>query len=141
MRNVKLVLFVVICGCGGFFVYQNLLVFTNPVDLKLDIFNAHYEWLQIKSFFIFLAFFAAGLIVAFFLSLGGRLKTARTIKAHKAQLKKKEEELSALQKATAATAAAAAAAVVDTSAVPPADSDAEANAPEQNVKDKTENAG
>ncbi|MDL1978761.1 MAG: LapA family protein, partial [Deltaproteobacteria bacterium] len=80
------------------------------------------------------------LIVAFFLSLGGRLKTARTIKAHKAQLKKKEEELSALQKATAATAAATAA-VVDTSAVPPADSDAEVNTPEQNVKDKTENAG
>jgi len=140
MRNVKLVLFIVICGCGGFFVYQNLLVFTHPVDLKLDIFNTHYEWLQIKSFFIFLAFFAAGLIVAFFIGLGGRLKTGRTIKSYKAQLKKKEEELSALQKATAATAATAAA-VVDTSAVPPADSDAEVNAPEQNVKDKTENAG
>ena len=139
MRNVKLVLFIVICGCGGFFVYQNLLVFTNPVDLKLDIFNTHYEWPQIKSFFIFLAFFAAGLIVAFFLGLGGRLKTGRTIKSYKAQLKKKEEELSALQKATAATATAAA--VVDTGAVPPPDSGVEANAPEQNVKDKTENAG
>ncbi len=97
MKKFKLILLLIIAAFIGLFVYQNLAVFTHLFDLKLNIGIKRYEMLNIQSSLILLSLFLLGFLLAYFLSLGERLKARRALKSNSEKIKDLEEELNMLK--------------------------------------------
>jgi hypothetical protein len=106
MKKFKFILLLIIAAFIGLFVFQNLAVFTSPIDLKLNLGVKHYELLQVKSFLVFLGFVLLGFLFALFLALGGLIKTKRALKASNEKAKDMEAELNMLKGAPATSESA-----------------------------------
>ncbi|MBW2646331.1 MAG: DUF1049 domain-containing protein [Deltaproteobacteria bacterium] len=106
MKKFKLTLLLIIAAFIGLFVYQNLAVFTHLFNLKLNIGIKHYEMLNIQSSLIFLSLFLLGFLLAYFLSLGERLKARRDLKSNSEKIKDMEEELRMLKSVSATSESA-----------------------------------
>lgn len=107
MKKFKLILLLIIAAFIGLFVYQNWAVFTHFFDLKLNIGIKRYEMLHIQSSLIFLSLFLFGFLLAYFLSLGERLKARRDLRSNSEKIKDMEEELKMLKSVSATPESAA----------------------------------
>ncbi len=107
MKKFKLILVLIIAAFIGLFVYQNLAAFTHLFNLKLNIGIKRYEMLNIQASLIFLSLFLFGFLLAYFLSLGERLKARRDLKANSEKIRDMEEELRMLKSVSATSESAA----------------------------------
>lgn len=81
MKKIKLAFFIVAVVVAGLFIYQNMLFLLAPANLTLDIWIVEPFFSKgLNNALLIVAFFLAGALTTYFLSLSYRFKTKKTIK-------------------------------------------------------------
>lgn len=81
MKKIKLAFFIVAVGFAGLFIYQNMPFFLASADLKLDIWIVPpFSSKGLNNALLIVAFFLAGVLTSYFLTLSYRFKIKKTIK-------------------------------------------------------------
>ena len=93
MSRIKAFFWIVLVGCILIVFFSNLELFlkTQPISLNLIIKN--YQFPAMPTAILFLFFFAAGLLVAYFSNLPERFRLRKTIKNLKTTIDTQEKEI------------------------------------------------
>jgi len=98
MKKAKIVFWVIVLAFAAVIVYQNKIFFMAKQSLKLQLpLLEGYHTPELPHAVIFLVFFLAGFLIAYFFSLYERFKSKKTIKNLKAATASQLEELAALK--------------------------------------------
>jgi hypothetical protein len=98
MRKFKITLWILLLAVIGLFFYQNKVFFLNKPSLTFQIpFLETYHIPQVPNAVLFVAFFAIGLLIAYFFSLLERFKSNRTLKDKEATISAQLEEIASLK--------------------------------------------
>jgi hypothetical protein len=98
MKNVKIAFWVILFAFIGLVLYQNRNFFMSPQSLGIDLYVIkEYRTPDVPNAILFLAFFFAGLIIAYFFSLLERFNSRKTTKSLTESLRASEKMLDALK--------------------------------------------
>jgi hypothetical protein len=98
MKKVKIAFWVIVLFFAGVFVYQNKVFFMAKQSLSLDLpFLEVLHTPELLNAILFLVFFVAGFLIAYFFSLYERFKSKKTIKSLNATEASQREELTAIK--------------------------------------------
>ena len=98
MKKAKFAFWLIIFGFMALLTYQNREFFLSKHSLRIDLMVVSYQTPEIHNTILFLIFFFAGLLMAYFFSLFARFKTKKMIKSLKASLLMNEQMLEELKK-------------------------------------------
>jgi len=97
MKNIKLVLWLIILGFVGVFLFQNQDIITATRSFSLDLKIDKYYTPELPNGIIYFICLLTGFCIAFFLCLAKRFKSRKDIKKLKADNNSYLEEISALE--------------------------------------------
>ena len=98
MKNVKIAFWVILFAFIGLVLYQNREFYMSQHSLGIDLFVFDaYRTPEVPNAILFLGFFFAGLIIAYFFSLLERFNSRKTIKSLTESLRVSEKMLDALK--------------------------------------------
>lgn len=97
MKRVRIAFWIVVFGFIGLVIFQNKGFFMSDSQLMLDLGFFRYETPFLANAIVFVAFFLAGILISYFLSLFTHFKDAKTIKTLKAKEASLVETVSALE--------------------------------------------
>jgi len=97
MKKIKIALWVVIIGFIGLVMFQNREFFMARQSFGIDLYFVSYETPEIYNVILFFAFFAVGLLIAYFFSLFGKFKANKTIKDLKSSVTSSMQQMSVLK--------------------------------------------
>lgn len=126
MKKVKIAFWVIVFGFLALVIFQNQEFFLARQSLDINLYMASYQTPSVPNAVLFVAFFLAGLLIAYFFSLFERFKANKTIKSLNAALKANEDSMAGLKKDVDAMKASAAQTAPDVveDATPAVDADA-----------------
>lgn len=98
MKKVKIAFWLIILVFAGVFVYQNKIVFMAKQSLSLTLpFLETLQTPELPHAVLFLVFFLAGFLIAYFTGLSDRFKSKKTVKNLNAAAAAQQDELTALK--------------------------------------------
>ena len=97
MKNVKIAFWVILFAFIGLVLFQNRDFYMSQHSLGIDLMFFQYQTPEVPNAILFLAFFFAGLIIAYFFSLLERFNSRKTIKSLTESLRASEKMLDALK--------------------------------------------
>ena len=97
MKKAKIAFWVIIGGFIALLAYQNWDFFMSTHGLRINLFFKEYHTPEIQNVILFLIFFCAGLLIAYFFSLLERFRSKKIIKNLTASLDQNEKMLTALK--------------------------------------------
>jgi uncharacterized integral membrane protein len=97
MKNAKLAFWVILFAFIGLILFQNREFYMSQQKLGIDLIFFNYETPEVPNAVLFLGFFFAGLIIAYFFSLLERFNSRKTIKNMAESLQASEKMLDALK--------------------------------------------
>ena len=97
MKKAKIAFWVILCGFIALLAYQNWDFFMSTHGLRINLFFKEYQTPMLQNVILFLIFFCAGLLIAYFFSLFERFKSRKTIKSLMASLDQNEKMVAALK--------------------------------------------
>lgn len=98
MKKVKLVILILILVLFGTIGYQNMGFLMVKHQFGLNLLFDSYQTPEIQNGVLLLAFFVAGLLLAFIATLRGRWQSRRTIKSLTNEVVSSSEKIKALEK-------------------------------------------
>lgn len=97
MKNAKIAFWVILFAFIGLILFQNREFYMSQHSLGIDLMFFNYRTPDVPNAVLFLAFFFAGLIIAYFFSLLERFNSRKTIKNLSESLLASEKMLDALK--------------------------------------------
>ncbi|MBW1867315.1 MAG: hypothetical protein JRI38_06180 [Deltaproteobacteria bacterium] len=98
MKKIKIALWVIIFAFIGLVMYQNRVFFMAKQSFNINLyFIDSYETPEIYNAILFFAFFAVGLLVAYFFSLFSKFKSNKIIKDLKSSVTSSMQQMSVLK--------------------------------------------
>jgi len=98
MKKIKIALWVIIIGFIGLIMFQNGKFFMAKQSFSINLyFFDNYKTPEIYNAILFFAFFAVGLLVAYFFSLFGKYKSSKIIKDLKSSVTSSMQQVSVLK--------------------------------------------
>ncbi|MBW2591890.1 MAG: hypothetical protein JRE58_02610 [Deltaproteobacteria bacterium] len=98
MKKIKIALWVIIFAFIGLVMYQNRVFFMAKQSFNINLyFIDNYETTEIYNAILFFAFFAVGLLVAYFFSLFSKFKSNKIIKDLKSSVTSSMQQMSVLK--------------------------------------------
>ena len=97
MKNVKIAFWVILFAFIGLVLFQNRDFYMSQHSLGIDLMFFQYQTPEVPNAILFLAFFFAGLIIAYFFSLLERFNSRKTIKSLTESLRASEKMLDTLK--------------------------------------------
>jgi len=99
LRNIKIAFWIIILIIIGLLGYQNKVFFMAKHSLGLKLpFLEIVNTPELSNALLFLIFFLAGFLIAYFLNLAGRFKSKKTVKNLKAEAASQQDDISTLRK-------------------------------------------
>ncbi|MEW6079352.1 MAG: LapA family protein [Thermodesulfobacteriota bacterium] len=98
MKKVKIIVLLIVVGLIGLIGFQNREVVLDAQQFGINLLFYSYQSPEIPNFALLIAFFLAGLLLAYFSSLKGRFQSGRTIKELTGQLDDCREKIAVLEK-------------------------------------------
>lgn len=96
MKKVKLLFWLIVVGLIALAVYQNLELFQGQHEVRLDLYVKQFAG-EFSFGVMLLALFLAGLLVAYFFSLGSRFRSRKTIRKLNEELAAERKKASELE--------------------------------------------
>ncbi len=97
MKKIKIALWIIIIGFIGLVMFQNKEFFMARQSFSVNLYFNSYQTPEIFNAILFFAFFAVGLLVAYFFSLFGKYKSSKIIKDLKSSLTSSMQQVSVLK--------------------------------------------
>ena len=97
MKNVKIAFWVILFAFIGLVLFQNRDFYMSTHSLGIDLMFFKYQTPEVPNAILFLGFFFAGLVIAYFFSLLERFNSRKTIKSLTESLSASEKMLDALK--------------------------------------------
>ncbi|MEW6672644.1 MAG: LapA family protein [Thermodesulfobacteriota bacterium] len=97
MNRIKSFLWLVLAAFVLIVFFSNLDFFLQSQQIKLNFLIKNYSLPELPSAILFLFFFAAGILVAYFSNLPERFRLRKTIKNLKATIDSQEKEIAAIR--------------------------------------------
>ena len=98
MKKFKIVIWLLIIGFIGLFIYQNKDFFwATEVVFKLDLAVRSYVTPMLRVAYVFVGFFIVGWLVAFLFSIPGRLRANKTIRSLNDTIRSQSADLTMLK--------------------------------------------
>lgn len=98
MKKAKIAFWLIIFGFIALLTYQNWEFFMSKHGLRIDLMIVSYQTPEIQNTILFLIFFFAGLLIAYFFSLFARFKSKKAIKNLTASLEMNQQMIEELKK-------------------------------------------
>ena len=98
MKKVKLAFWLILIAFLALLAYQNWDYFMSQHGLRINLIVAEYHTPPLQNAVLFLIFFCAGLLIAYFFTLFERFKSQRSLKSMTASLEMSEKLLDELKK-------------------------------------------
>ena len=97
MKKLKVVFWVIVLGFLALIIFQNQDFFMTKHSLVINLYFSKYFTPELHNAVLFLAFFFAGLLIAYFFSLFPQFKANKTIKNQNATISTQEQQLNHLK--------------------------------------------
>jgi hypothetical protein len=97
MKKLKVVFWVIVLGFLALIIFQNQDFFMTKHSLVINLYFSKYFTPELHNAILFLAFFFAGLLIAYFFSLFPQFKANKTIKNQNVTISTQEQQLNNLK--------------------------------------------